>query len=98
MSRRACTHYPLIKNEVQGLLKDMGVVDSADTTAAAVRRVLMHYDDFEESDGGGISRVFLTDYTKTFKMIGEAIVGRHLNDMELISLCYSDGRVAYDSG
>jgi hypothetical protein len=31
-------------------------------------------------------------------MIGEAIVGRLLKDMKLISLRYSDGRVGYDSG
>jgi len=94
---QGCTHYPLIKNEVQGLLKDVGIVDSSDTTAAVVRRVLMYHDDFKESDGGGISRVFLKDYTETFKLIGEAIVGRHLKDMKLISLRYLDGRVAYDS-
>jgi glutamate racemase len=53
-----CTHYPLIKNEVQGLLKDVGVVDSADTTTVAVRRVLMRHDDFAQSDGARISGFF----------------------------------------
>jgi glutamate racemase len=95
-----CTHYPLIKNEVQHVLNGVSVVDSAGTTAAAIVDILRNNhmkrrEPPQGSDNGGSYKIYLTDYTDVFKSMGEKILGRVIDDVNIITLNWIEGKINY---
>jgi glutamate racemase len=95
-----CTHYPLIKAEIQEIMAGVQVVDSAETTAAGIVEVLRAMGDIETSStgdgGGGTYRIYLTDYTDVFRAMGERILNRVLDDLNVLSPHWSEGDVHYE--
>ncbi len=88
-----CTHYPLILRQVEACVRDVNVVDSAETTAEVVERALAASGDL--SRGSGKFGLFLTDLTDVFRSLGEHILEQELDDLTVLTLGYSKGRMVY---
>ena len=82
-----CTHYPLLAVEIASVLRDLGsdavVIDSAEATADAVRRLLR-----ESSDGREEAsfECFATDSVAKFARLGSRFLGREIPHVELLDL------------
>ena len=48
-------------------------------------------------NGEGRYRIYLTDYTDIFRAMGERILDRVLDDMDIINLDWTDGKIRYDT-
>ncbi len=64
-----CTHYPALKNVLQDVLPGVQLVDSAVSTAAAVRASL------GPGEGTGTIRFRVTDHVERFQRVGERFLG-----------------------
>jgi glutamate racemase len=79
-----CTHYPLLKPVIARVLgREVRLVDSAVETAEEVARVLEERELGGEG-GGGRFRVFLSDASDCFQEVGERILGKPIERIELI--------------
>jgi glutamate racemase len=101
-----CTHYPLIRHEIQELLGEVVVVDSAETTAMEIVETLdcgevehpyQRPEEQERPKPDGGYRVYLTDYTEVFRSMGENILGRKLDDLHIINLNWAEGKIDYSA-
>ena len=95
-----CTHYPLIKSAVQDILKGVRVVDSADTTAQAIISIMrdghiQRENPSKSTEKKGFYKIYLTDYTDVFKSMGEQILGRVIDDVNIITLNWTEGKINY---
>jgi glutamate racemase len=95
-----CTHYPLIKSEVQDILHGVTVVDSADTTAQAIVEILREEHIQREpasksAESEGYYKIYLTDYTDVFKSMGERILNMAIDDVNIITLNWTEGKINY---
>jgi glutamate racemase len=94
-----CTHYPLIRHEVEEVLdgtKTIQVVDSADSTALRTKKLLEENDMYRPAIGEETLKVWLTDSTSSFREVAGRIMGRESIDVSLVDsgycsegLCYS---------
>ena len=88
-----CTHYPLLRTEIERTLAELGcplrVIDSAQATARVVARVL------SENDGAhGVStrigeatcEFFATDSVRKFERLGSRFLGRPVGKVQLVDL------------
>ena len=88
-----CTHYPLLRTEIERTLAELGcplrVIDSAQATARVVARVL------SENDGAhGVStrigeatcEFFATDSVRKFERLGSRFLGRPVGEVQLVDL------------
>jgi glutamate racemase len=91
-----CTHYPLIKRDIQKVLEGVHIVDSAETTAESVKRMLMSTGRAAKRGANGDYQIYLTDYTENFCCVGEKIIGKDTLNIQVISLNYTRGKIAYD--
>jgi glutamate racemase len=103
-----CTHYPLIREDISERLRslygrddrEVKIVDSARTTAESTKALLaakglLNRNFSTPRARAGTYRIHLTDYTDSFRDIGELIVGRSNFDPRVVSLNYDSGRVSY---
>jgi len=90
-----CTHYPLIRHQIQEVNGSIRIVDSAETTADAVKNLLVKRRLVSSSNGEGGYEIFLTDYTDNFRSVGEMILQQKLDAVSTVTLHYSNGRVMY---
>src|SRR5207248_6072696 len=68
-----CTHYPLLRREIERVAgRDVRVVDSATTTALAVREVLASHR-LTRAGGTAVHEVFATGPAERFREIARAI-------------------------
>jgi glutamate racemase len=73
-----CTHFPVLKNviaEVAG--SDVTIIDSAETTAAAVETILKEKNLL--ASGGGSSRFLCTDAPGRFAHLGQIFLGEPID-------------------
>jgi glutamate racemase len=88
-----CTHYPLLRPEIERTLAELGrplrVIDSAQATARVVARIL------SENGGarGGLTGVgeatcefFATDSVRKFERLGSRFLGRPVGEVQLVDL------------
>lgn len=66
----ACTHYPVIKNNIalffkQKMKKEIPILDASDIVAAAVKKTLQQKKLLRET-GTGIQHFYISDYTDSF--------------------------------
>jgi glutamate racemase len=81
-----CTHYPLIKPVLQRLVPHgVTLVDSAESTALAVKNVLANAGN-RAGDGVGQIRFFVTDSIEKFKRLGARFLGRAIENIEHVDL------------
>lgn len=79
-----CTHYPLLRANIErGLPSEIKVIDSAETTAAQAAAAL------GEPQPGGASplrRFYATDSVSKFRKLGTRFLGQPIQNVELIDL------------
>jgi glutamate racemase len=81
-----CTHYPLLRSVIERVAgPGVRVVDSAATTALAVREVLLSHR-LVRSAGGPTHRVFATGPTERFRAVARTIFGEDLPAVEQATL------------
>jgi glutamate racemase len=81
-----CTHFPVLAATIGRVIGEkIAIVDSAETTAAAVAETL---GTATERSGGGAMRFFATDSPERFARVGAIFLGRPIaaSDVELIDL------------
>ena len=84
----ACTHFPLLAAAIRRVAgPDVELVDSAATTAQAVRRSLAEQG-LERTSGGGTAHFLTTDDAPRFAALGARFLGMPLGDgeVELVDL------------
>ena len=70
-----CTHYPLLKRAIQNEIgADVQLVDSAETTASALERLLSS-SNIQAEDGSGSYRLYVTDLPNKFEKIAGNFLG-----------------------
>jgi glutamate racemase len=82
-----CTHYPLLKPVLQRVAPSgVMLVDSAESTALAVRKMLGS--DLRKTDAveEGQIRFFVTDSTEKFRRLGRLFLGRDISDINHVDL------------
>jgi glutamate racemase len=94
----ACTHYPLIAPLLRRITPEqVKIVDSAESTARVVRRLLLERSSQIESQGSASSstgalsdhrsfRFFVTDSVDKFKRLATRFLGRQVDHVEHIDL------------
>ena len=91
-----CTHYPLIKKKIESLMSGLKVVDSAETTSVKVKQLLVEKDILSSQKADYDYSIYLTDYTDTFGELAKLIIGHGKSKINIISLEYNRGKVAYN--
>jgi glutamate racemase len=84
-----CTHFPVLAAAIrQAIGDDVTMVDSAETTAAAVAEALAVKGLRNETGGVSAMRFFATDSPERFARVGAIFLGRPIEiaDVELIDL------------
>jgi glutamate racemase len=79
-----CTHYPLIRHSIQRFTDpDITLVDSAQNTALAVRKVLSQNKLAAPKKSVGKLQVSLTDQSTGFLRVAEEALGLQVGDVKL---------------
>ena len=73
-----CTHFPVLKETIAKVAPDVAIVDSAETTAAAVEAILRERN-LLNMDAGGVSRFLATDAPGRFAHLGEIFLGEPID-------------------
>jgi len=82
-----CTHYPLLREVIERVAgPSVRVVDSAATTALAVREVLASHHLLRDAATGATHRVFATGPRERFRAVARTIFGLDLPDVEEATL------------
>lgn len=83
----ACTHYPLIKEEIQNFLGDQcHILDPATLCAEAVKALLSDQDLLNLANQVPYYQFFTTDDKVRFKMLGEKFLDRQINTVEKVTI------------
>jgi glutamate racemase len=78
-----CTHFPMLLGAIRAVVRhDVQIVDSAATTARAVRDAL-HAAGIARSAGVGATRFLATDGPERFARVGSRFLGRELSAQEV---------------
>ncbi len=87
-----CTHYPLIKRVIAKVMGEkVAIIDSADETAAEVRRELEMNGELAGGETGE-DRFLVTDSPARFAKVARPFLGRELYNVEKIALAEGDER------
>ncbi len=82
-----CTHYPLLKETISEVMGgDVALIDSAESTAAEVMRVLTGNGILNDSGEKASHGFFVTDSPERFLHVGKRFFGEKLNDAGLALL------------
>lgn len=78
----ACTHYPLIKEEVKAYYKGkVHVIDNTDATVSQIKKLLANQNWVRES-GAKPHEFYVSDYTKAFQETAKIFFGESIRLME----------------
>jgi len=82
-----CTHYPLLKPVLQRVVPDgVTLVDSAESTALAVKNVLTIQTTDRVRNHSGEIRFFVTDSIEKFRRLGTRFLGHAIENIEHVDL------------
>ena len=84
-----CTHFPVLADAIRRTIGcGVALVDSAETTAAAVAEALANGGLATGETGHGAIRFFATDSPERFARVGAIFLGREIDegDVELVDL------------
>jgi glutamate racemase len=86
-----CTHYPLLKPVFERVVpQGVTLVDSAESTAQAVAKLLNEPADYSErskaSSSSATIKFFVTDSTQKFQRLGKIFLGRPMTDVVHVEL------------
>ena len=92
-----CTHFPVLKDTIARVAgRNVKLVDSAETTAIAVERLLAERNLARSASGVRTLRFLATDAPQRFARVGETFLGSKIApaDVELVDLDVSNPRAA----
>jgi len=82
-----CTHYPLLKEVIAGVLGPrIGLVDSAEATALEVAGMLEEQGILAEENGDEPHHFYVTDSSKRFEEVGSRFLGMPLERLEQVDI------------
>ena len=84
-----CTHFPLLRDAIVSIMDDgVSLVDSAGTTAVAVRQALQGATEMNANDSPGRLQLMATDGATRFARVGGQFLGQTLAtaDIEIVDL------------
>ncbi len=84
-----CTHFPLLRDAIMSIMDDgVSLVDSAGTTAVAVRQALQGATEMNANDSPGRLQLMATDGATRFARVGGQFLGQTLAtaDIEIVDL------------
>jgi len=83
-----CTHYPLLKPVLHRVVPEgVTLVDSAESTALAVKRLMSaEPDESRTQAGSGQTRFFVTDSAEKFHRLGKLFLAREIRDITHVDL------------
>jgi glutamate racemase len=88
-----CTHYPLLRTEIERTLAELGrplrVIDSAQATARVVARILSENGGAHGASTGigeATCEFFATDSVRKFERLGSRFLGRPVGEVQLVDL------------
>lgn len=74
-----CTHYPLLKKEIQRFMgDDVRLIDSGAAAAIEARNLLMLRDGLSASKGDGEAKYYVSDTVAGFEELGSAFLDKHI--------------------
>jgi glutamate racemase len=76
-----CTHYPLLRRQIERSVPALRVIDSAEVTAVQVAEALDH-----RSAGNGTRRFYATDSVEKFGKLGSRFLGEAIDCVGLVDL------------
>lgn len=85
-----CTHYPLLKDTIGQVLPGVTLVDSAQSTAAAVERHLQDAGLRRADPQPGQTRLLVTDNQERFHAVGSRFLHAPIEHSELVDLADGD--------
>ncbi len=82
-----CTHYPILKETISSVMgKGVALIDSAESTAIEVKRVLNEKGIGNDTGSPAAHRFFVTDSPERFIQVGRRFFGEGIKDAELAEL------------
>ena len=82
-----CTHYPVIKETIAGVLgPGIALIDSAQTTANKVNAMLKILGWLSESDTNGEDEFYVTNFPDRFKKVGEIFLQKRIEKVHEVDL------------
>jgi len=81
-----CTHYPLLKDVIQGVMQGIKIIDSAVETGKALKAILHEGPLLRHSGAPAVHKFYVTDSTEKFTSIGERFLGYHISEIERVML------------
>lgn len=78
-----CTHYPLLRPQIERAAPALRVIDSAEVTAAQVAAAL---GDRVSPDGNGARKFYATDSVEKFQRLGTCFLGSAIDGVGLVDL------------
>ncbi len=80
-----CTHYPLLRPLLAGVVSDqVQLVDSADTTASSARELLARLGLLNPGSVPPAHQFYVTDVPQRFQAVGERFLGQPLADVRVV--------------
>jgi glutamate racemase len=73
-----CTHYPLLRQQIQGIVGNIALVDSAEEVALLVLNMLRVQNILSGKKEPGITKVFLSDVHPEFSKWAKEFLGREI--------------------
>ena len=70
-----CTHYPLLKNTLRKILPSVNIVDSSESSAVMVKKILSERNLLNYRKRKGISRFFVSDRPRNFVDLSYRLAG-----------------------
>jgi glutamate racemase len=77
-----CTHYPLLRTQIERTAPLLHVIDSAEVTAKQVAAALGE----QAHSGFGLRRFYATDSVSKFRNLGTRFLGEALDGVSLVDL------------
>jgi len=82
-----CTHYPLLKNLIaEEMGPEVQIIDSAASTAAEVKRLLVENGTYRGGDRKGSHRFYVSDTPEKFARVGALFLGREIGAVMQIDI------------
>lgn len=80
-----CTHYPLLKPVIQGILgKQVTLIDSAKQVAFEVKKILASEDMLNRSRRSGKHKFYVSDNPEWFSSLAQRFMGRKVADVRKV--------------
>jgi glutamate racemase len=76
-----CTHYPLLRTQIERTVPALRVIDSAEVTALQVAAALN-----TETTGAGLRQFYATDSANKFRHLGTRFLGETIDGVGLVDL------------